>query len=273
MIVLVAVLYGGDFEDGMSAYMKKDYKKAAGPLQKAANQGYAGAQYILATLYYQGKGVKKDKIKAAKLFQKAADQEILFAQVSLAKMYYQGEGVKQNYKKAVELFQKAADRGQVNAQAMLAKMYYQGEGVKQNYKKAYELWMKAAKQGDTSAQDNLDSLCKESPRACKQFVSENINADNFTACDNQADAMCFLNGTDFYYEKNYLEAMKYFKKTCDNGYMDGCNAMAMLYEEGKGVKQDKIKAYQLYLKAAQKGNKVAQDSLDSLCKKSPWACK
>jgi TPR repeat protein len=46
-----------------------------------------------------------------------------------------------------------------------------------------------------------------------------------------------------------------------------------MYAMGQGAKQDKIKSYQYWMKAAKQGNKTAQNNLDILCQQSPWACK
>jgi TPR repeat protein len=46
-----------------------------------------------------------------------------------------------------------------------------------------------------------------------------------------------------------------------------------MYEEGQGVKMNKIIAFKYLLEAAKSSHKEAQDSLDSLCQKSPWACR
>jgi len=130
--VLTAVLFGGDFQDGLKAYVNKDYKKAVELFQKSADEGDARAQFILGTMYNEGKGVK------------------------------------QEYKKAVEFYQKSANQGHAEAQLNLGFMYYNGQGVKKDKIKAYHWWMKAAKQGIPQAQKNLDVLCRQSPWACKK---------------------------------------------------------------------------------------------------------
>jgi TPR repeat protein len=48
--------------------------------QKAADQGYAGAQYDLGFMYVNGKGVLKDDKQAVYWYQKAADQGYAEAQ-------------------------------------------------------------------------------------------------------------------------------------------------------------------------------------------------
>jgi TPR repeat protein len=49
----------------------QDYAKAAAWYEKAAEQGYAGAQCNLSSLYENGRGVLQDYTKAAEWFEKA----------------------------------------------------------------------------------------------------------------------------------------------------------------------------------------------------------
>ncbi len=59
-------------------------------LRKAANQGYAKAQYTLGGMYLAGDRVARDKKIAVKWFKKAAEQEYADAQRSID-MIYQAE--------------------------------------------------------------------------------------------------------------------------------------------------------------------------------------
>ena len=60
--------------------------------RKAAEQGYAGAQYNLGLMYYHGKGVSQDYEEAASWVRKAADQGDAAAQNNLGSMYREGKG-------------------------------------------------------------------------------------------------------------------------------------------------------------------------------------
>mgnify|MGYP001822851531 CR=1 FL=1 len=102
-----------------------------------AEQGYDKAQYNLALMHYDGKGVPQDHAEAVKWFSKAAEQGYDKAQYNLALMYYDGKGVPQNHAEAVKWFHKAAEQGHDKAQYDLALMYGKGEGVPQNYVEAY----------------------------------------------------------------------------------------------------------------------------------------
>lgn len=73
------------------------------------------------------------------------------------------------YEKSFTMFKKAIeyDPNKTSAHLFVGIGYYFGQGVAMNKNKAYEHWRIAAKQGDQQAQENLDTLCAESPWACK----------------------------------------------------------------------------------------------------------
>ncbi|MFT4577917.1 MAG: TPR repeat protein [Nitrospinales bacterium] len=53
-------VYGDDFDDGMDAYKRKDYKTAHRLYRLSAEQGHAKAQSNLGLMYAQGTGVLQD---------------------------------------------------------------------------------------------------------------------------------------------------------------------------------------------------------------------
>lgn len=92
-------------------------------------------------------------------------------------------------------------------------------------------------------------------------------------------ASCYFQGVNKDFPKNYKEALKWYKKIGNIEFKqipvgDQFVKLGAIYDiGGYGVKVNKIKAYQEYIKAAKVGNPDAQRNLDNLCKKSPWACK
>ncbi len=64
-----------DYLEGLEAYEKGDYKTAAQKLEQAADQGFAQAQYILASMYVEGQGVPQDLIQAHKWISLAAKND------------------------------------------------------------------------------------------------------------------------------------------------------------------------------------------------------
>lgn len=99
--------------------LNNDPELAAGWFLRAAEQGYADAQFNLGLMYANGEGIEKDMAKAVELFKKAAEQGHVDAQNNLGAMYFTGEGVDRDEKKAVEWFKKAAAQGNEEAQANL----------------------------------------------------------------------------------------------------------------------------------------------------------
>ena len=73
-------------------------------IHEAAEHGDANAQYALACLYHDGKGVKQNTAEAVKWISKAADQEHAEAQLLLGYCYKNGDGVKQDDAEAAKWF-------------------------------------------------------------------------------------------------------------------------------------------------------------------------
>ena len=116
-------VYGDDFQDGFDAKERKDYKEAVRLFRLSAEQGYAGAQFNLGTMYYQEKGVPQDYKKAVKWYRLAAEQNVASAQNNLGSMYSDGLGVPQDYEEAFKWWGLAAEQGDEYAQRNLEKMH------------------------------------------------------------------------------------------------------------------------------------------------------
>lgn len=162
--------------DGLS----RDYAVAANWYQKAADQGNAKAQNVLATLYARGQGVPQDDTVAAGWYRKAADQTFAPAQFSLCELYRDGKGVPQDLTVAARWCLKAANQGYVPAQAVLGKFYLAGQGVPQDKLIAQDWLQKAADQYDVTAQLNLGQVFADSAdymSAYKWLSIAILNAD------------------------------------------------------------------------------------------------
>ena len=83
-------------------------------------QGHSIAQSRLGELLEMGLGVTKDDVKAAFWYQKASAQGFSEAQFLLARLYLEGRGVVQSNLESARLVRKAALR--TGNQKLLAKM-------------------------------------------------------------------------------------------------------------------------------------------------------
>jgi uncharacterized protein len=149
--VLVATAFaptamGGPLEDGVAAYQDKAYEKAAQFWRPLAEKGHPGAQYLLGTLYVEGKGVERDDATAFMWFARAANQGDARAQYNLGASYAEGAGVQKNEAEAAKWFQRAANQGMQFAQLNLALLYAAGKGVKQDNVEAFK-WLELAFSG------------------------------------------------------------------------------------------------------------------------------
>ena len=147
-----------------------DYTQAALWYRKAAEQGHAGAQSTLGSLYSGGLGIPENYAEAVKWFGKAADQGDAHGQVSLGMAYESGSGVPQDYAEAAKWYRKAAVQGNSMAQKRLGFAYSNGRGVPQDYRQAFNWYRKAAEQGVHEAQTNLGLMYAEGQGVRQDYV-------------------------------------------------------------------------------------------------------
>ena len=129
--------------------------------RKAAEQGFAKAQFSLAGCYREGEGVAKDVVEAVKWYRQAAEQAFVLAQYNLGACYYKGEGVARDAVKAAKWYRKAAEQGDAKAQYYLGACYMNGEGVAKDYVEADKWFSLAGHQDVEDAKKNLSLVAKE----------------------------------------------------------------------------------------------------------------
>lgn len=105
-----------DFRDGEKAYLAGDVIGAMGALRRAADQGHAPAQALLAEILDRAEFDEE----ALGWYRKAAEQGHAAAEFGLGTMYLAGEGVKADAGQARFWFTRAAERGHAPAVIALA---------------------------------------------------------------------------------------------------------------------------------------------------------
>ena len=104
----------------------KKYQDAAKWFRRAADHGSADAEYLLGTLYLEGKGVTKSPGEAARWFRNAAEQGHAGAEYSLGTLYAGGLGVGKSPAEAARWYRKAAEQGHAEAENNLGQAYCEG---------------------------------------------------------------------------------------------------------------------------------------------------
>jgi len=114
-------VFGDDFQDGVDAYKRQDYKTAY------------------------------------KLWLPLAEQGDATAQSNLGVMYDKGQGVPQDFKEAVKWYRLSAEQGNAEAQINLDLLLKETE----NTEAQNNLDLLLEKKGDSASQNNLDLLLKK----------------------------------------------------------------------------------------------------------------
>jgi len=119
-----AALSAQDIDDGIVAYQSAEYSKAFRIFKQKAETGDSRAQYLLGTLYRNGKGAPLDEYDAFRWYKLAAEAGLLEAQYQIGMMYLQGEGVTANDDEALKWLWKAASGGYPQAAETLEYVLY-----------------------------------------------------------------------------------------------------------------------------------------------------
>jgi len=120
-------------------------------LRRAADRGFAMAQYRLAKLYERGEGVPADLAVARQWTERAAAAGNRRAMHDLGVYFARGEGAPLDEAAAFRWFRQAAELGVADSQYNLGVLYQQGRGVNASPTEAMFWFLVAARQGDQDA--------------------------------------------------------------------------------------------------------------------------
>ncbi|CAC9580915.1 hypothetical protein [uncultured Gammaproteobacteria bacterium] len=228
-------------------------------LEKSAKSGDARSQFSLANMYHNGIGIKTDEKLAFYWYTRVAEQGFSSAQFNIANGYYHGIGTNRNLNKALIWYEKAAEQDFVAAQYNLAVMYRQGEGSEVNNQEAFRWYQRAAQLGYGVAQLTLAKLYDEGVGVDQ---SDALAQVWYLRAANQLDPEAQFYLAEFYQQRNnFSQAVFYYRKSADQGYIRAQFALATNLFEGIGVIEDKHEAQQLFLNAADSGHAQAQYQL------------
>ena len=140
-----------DFDDGLSAFLDNDYRRAREIWLDLAALGDAQSQFGLGMIFEGGRGLSPDA-------EKAADQGMSEAQLSLGSLFEHGQGVARDPERAAALYRSAAQQGNAQAQYNLAVLYLGGEGIAPNRERGIAWLRLSARQRFGRALQRLEML-------------------------------------------------------------------------------------------------------------------
>lgn len=175
--------------------VRRDFGVAAEWLREAALQGETRAQYHLGLFYENGLGVPKDDIRALLWYHSAADKGDARAQYNLGVFYATGRGIPQDYAEARKWFERADAAGLAAATFALGQIYEDGLGVAPDGARAIDLYERAAQAGNEDAMQRLASLRPGSaPPPAHAPAGEGAPADVVAAVQQMLTALGYRPG-------------------------------------------------------------------------------
>ncbi len=138
--------------------------------RRAAEKGYAPAQYRLGYCYESGNGVEQSFAMANQWYLKAGEQGYVDAQYKLGHSYRTGRGTPIDLPTALSWYQKAARSGDREALHNVGWMYATGQGTKADQQEAYRWFLDAAKHGEPGAQFEVAKRLNEGEGVQKDMV-------------------------------------------------------------------------------------------------------
>lgn len=151
---------GSAYTEGQSG-LRPDFAEANKWFHRAADKGFAPAQYNLGLAYEQGRGLPADERQAFKYYLLAAEQGYGPAQFNVGNMYAAGRGTGQDLFESNLWFKQAAEKGLVDAMFNLGLAYETGRGVRKDEAQAARWYKQAADRGFSRAQHNLGLLLED----------------------------------------------------------------------------------------------------------------
>ena len=248
------------FQDGERLLAARESAPAVALLQEAAKQGHPAAQGRLGEMFHRGAGVEKDPALAADYFQSSVAQGYAFSLAwqgrihrdlggggggggghssqtrgsgaldgtDLGNLFFDrgaklfGEGL---YPQAVAPLSQAALLGHPAAQGRLGEMFYWGAeryaGLEHDDSRAAAYLRSSADQGYAFGQTWLGRMYHDG-----------------------------IGGVP----KSYSAAVELYRLAAAQGEMNALEKLGLMYDQGRGVDQDKRTAFPFYLAAAEQGD-------------------
>ena len=236
--------------------VEQDYVKAVKLYEQAAEQDNDWAQIRLARCYRDGKGVEKDIEKCIKLLEQAAENNSTLAMRELAKMYDLAEFIERNPEKAFHYVKLGADKGDDICLWNLARYYKNGIGCEINMDLYWEYLEKAANAGNPRAQDDLGdiynygepnlNILPDPQKAC-EWYEKAIAQDYLPAMVDLA--LCYSIGGCLPLDDK--KAAELFRQAAEASDERGQYFLSDEYQQGDGVNQDEVEAFNWCLKSAE----------------------
>ncbi|WPH04305.1 Hypothetical protein R9X50_00719400 [Acrodontium crateriforme] len=259
---------------------REDKKEAFRCYSRAADRGFARAEYRIGMLYES----YNDPIKALRHYNRGVEAGDAASCYRLGMMTLRGQhGQQQDYRKALELIQQSADKADENAAQgayvygmLLARQLPQievPESILPSDERSARTYIeKAAFHRFAKAQLKMGSAYELGGLGCEFNPALSVHYNALAAKQGESEAEMalskwFLVGSEGLFPKNEELAYVYAERAAHGGLAIGEFALGYFFEIGVHVPVNIDKAQEWYKKAAQHGNKDASARIEALANK------
>jgi TPR repeat protein len=272
------------------------YKEAFEWFTKAAEQGHVDAQNSLGLMCKEGLATLQNDYEAFDWFTKAAEQGHADAQNNLGLIYRDGKETPEvvymilhDYELTEtipsdhdyeELFRDfGLDSPETFDYLDVAKALSEKKGI--DYNKAIDWFTKAAEQGHSDAQYELAIMYKkgegvdQNHTKAEEWYTKAAEQGNTRALERlkRMDRIAtdrlvreqydlgVMYKEELGVRQDYMKAFECYNKAAEQGHSDAQYELAIMYKKGQGVPQNSITAAEWYAKAAERGHTCAQYDL------------
>ncbi len=173
-MLLTTAAHGETLGDGLKAYDAGNYALALQIWKLLAEAGNPEAQFRLAYMYGEEKGVAKDKATYLHWMLAAARQGHSAAEFWMGFSSEWGTEAPHDIHEAARWYRLSASQGNTDAQRSLGDLYETGDGIVQDYVEATKLYTAAAEQGDDAAQEDLAGQYLEGQGVPRDLVQAHL---------------------------------------------------------------------------------------------------
>jgi len=234
LALAIAVLLAGKalagWDEGVTAYQRQDWTRAAAEFRPLAAQGNAGAQARLGHMLFAGLGGIRDDNEAIKLLNSAAAAGDPVGQHWLASAYFIGRAVPKDQATALVWFGRAAAQDYPESLQALGEINFNGLGVTKDESKGVGYFRRAADAGLAVSQEKIADLSWNG-RAMPQ---------------------------------DRTMAVEYAQKAGQAGRPGAQFILGLAYLTGDGTAKDPVQASQWFGKAAAQGHPQSQHNFGAL---------
>ncbi|KAI9306811.1 hypothetical protein BJ944DRAFT_262915 [Cunninghamella echinulata] len=230
------------YEEGVPQVCTSNLSKAFEHYQVAALAGDMDAQFQVAFMLSNGKGVEKNRQQAFQWYEKSAQKGHKTALYSLGLYYAKGlDGIPKDLNKARDCFEKSAQLGFVTSMTSLASLYR----------------LMLTSQQQHQQQMNSNDLLDNPTYYRDQMIFWYRKAASFGEITAQRELGTIYNGGLFGISQDHNLALEFLRKANQQQDAQATLLLGSYYQHGIIVEKDQHQAIQLYLNAASYGSSIA----------------